>query len=217
MTSTDVPGFFLVFEGGEGSGKSTQVSLLAQRLRASGHDVVSTREPGGTAISEQIRELVLSQHHADMGARCEALLFAAARAEHVDKTIRPALARGAIVICDRFLESSVAYQGAGRRLGMQVVANISTWAVNDVRPDLTILLDIDPETGLSRAQDANRLEAEDLAFHETLRAALLDLAQADPKTHSVISSHQPQPVIAEQVWTLVWEHLPQEISDGSGR
>ncbi|MCH9816844.1 MAG: dTMP kinase [Actinomycetia bacterium] len=207
MAQPHAPGFFVVFEGGEGSGKSTQVRALAARLQAQGVDVVTTREPGGTPIAEQIRDLVLADNNADMGPRCEALLFAAARAEHVDKTIRPALQRGAVVISDRFSESSVAYQGAGRGLGMTDVAGLSAWAIQDVAPDLTFLLDAEPEVGLARALDPNRLEAEQLEFHQTLRVALHELAEADPAAHVVIAGGAAQEEIAEQVWVEVQRRL----------
>jgi dTMP kinase len=165
VTREPASGVFVVFEGGEGSGKSTQVALLEQRLSASGREVVATREPGGSPLSEQIRELVLQDQSVDMSARCESLLFAAARAEHVASLIRPALARGAVVVCDRFAGSSIAYQGAGRGLGAQRVALISDWAADGLTPDLTIVLDIAPEDGLARAKDPNRLENETLEFH----------------------------------------------------
>ncbi|MDA9913247.1 dTMP kinase [Candidatus Nanopelagicales bacterium] len=208
MTQPKADGFFVVFEGGEGSGKSTQVQELAARLRSLGYQVVTTREPGGTPIAEQIRALVLAHHNAEMGARCEALLFAAARAEHVEKTIRPALERGAVVISDRFVESSIAYQGAGRGLGMTDVADVSAWAIQGVQPDLTILLDVAPEIGLARAQDPNRLEAESLTFHLTLRAALLELAKADPSSHVIVAGQQSQEQVAEQIWAATQARLP---------
>ena len=160
-----MPGAFVVFEGGDGAGKSTQSRLLADALRARGLEVVVTREPGGTPIGEAIREVLLGAGSDGMAARTEALLFAAARAEHAASLIRPAVARGAVVISDRYLDSSVAYQGAARGLGEDRIAELSMWATEDLVPDLTVLLDVPPGVGLGRAGDANRMEAEPEAFH----------------------------------------------------
>ncbi len=168
-----MPGAFVVFEGGDGAGKSTQSRLLADALRARGLEVVVTREPGGTPIGEAIREVLLGAGSDGMAARTEALLFAAARAEHAASLIRPAVARGAVVISDRYLDSSVAYQGAARGLGEDRIAELSLWATEDLVPDLTVLLDVAPGVGLGRAGDANRMEAEPEAFHAEVRAAFL--------------------------------------------
>lgn len=198
-----LPGSFIVFEGGEGTGKSTQVTVLVERLRLSGYDVVATREPGGSAISESIRNLILQDGSAGMSPRCEALLFAAARAEHVSSLIRPALERGAVVVSDRFIDSSIAYQGVGRGLGQQEIARISRWATDDVAADLTVLLDVDPVIGLARAQDPNRLEAEDLAFHVSVQEAFLKLAREDPSGHVVVPADRTPDQVADEVWRAV--------------
>ncbi len=181
------PGTFLAFEGGEGAGKSTQVSLLADWLRASGREVVVTREPGATPLGERLRALLLDG--GDVSPRAEALLYAADRAHHVATVVRPALVRGAVVLTDRYVDSSLAYQGAGRALTVDDVAMLSRWATEGVRPDLVLLLDVDPEVGLRRARQTgapDRLEAESLAFHRRVRQGFLDLAAKDPDRYLVL-------------------------------
>ena len=190
---------FIVFEGGEGAGKSTQQALLAQHLRHHGHTVVETREPGGTPAGEAIRAVVLDPQHADLDVRAEALLFAAARAEHARKVIRPGLAAGAIVVCDRYVDSSAAYQGVARGLGADVITEISMWATSGLRADLTVLLDVDPERGLARVSDPNRLEAEPLTFHDQVRQAFLDIASANQDRYVVIDAHQSVDEIARHI------------------
>ncbi|OKI47444.1 thymidylate kinase [Micromonospora sp. CB01531] len=197
-------GLFVVFEGGEGAGKSTQLAALAERLRGQGRDVVVTREPGATAVGERIRSLVLETAGAEAPSpRAEALLYAADRAHHVATVVRPALARGAVVISDRYVDSSLAYQGAGRTLPAQEVSWLSSWATGGLKPDLVVLLDVEPHTGLSRVgsrnQGADRLEAESIAFHERVRYAFLDLAAADPKRYLVLDAARPVEEIAEAV------------------
>lgn len=196
-------GLFVVFEGGDGAGKSTQCRLLAAALSARGFEVVQTREPGGTPTGEAIREVLLGAGSHGMAARTEALLFAAARAEHAAALIRPALDRGAVVLSDRYLDSSVAYQGAGRGLGQQQVADLSLWATDGLRPDLTVLLDVAPSVGLGRAADANRMEAEPEGFHAEVRAAFLRRASADPQRYLVVAAEQPAEQLASQVLAAV--------------
>lgn len=185
-------GQFIVFEGGEGAGKSTQLARLAEHLADQGHDVIVTREPGGTPSAEAIRALVLDPTHAGLDPRAEALLFAAARAAHVAALIEPSLAAGKTVICDRFIDSSVAYQGLGRHLGAERIRELSTWATNGLIADLTIVLDIDPVLGLTRAgqvsESPDRMEAEDLNFHEMVREAFLDAAAQHPNRYAVIDA-----------------------------
>ena len=185
-------GLFIVFEGGEGAGKSTQVRLLSDSLVAEGREVVVTREPGGTPAAEAIRALVLDPANFGLDPRAEALLFAAARAEHAAALIRPALERGAIVVCDRYIDSSVAYQGLGRDLGVEKIRDLSAWATEDLLPDLTIVLDIDPVVGLARAgqvSDApDRMESEALAFHQMVRQAFLSAAEASADRYLVIDA-----------------------------
>jgi dTMP kinase len=198
-----MPGVFVVFEGGDGAGKSTQSRLLADALRARGIEVVVTREPGGTPIGEEIREVLLGAGSHGMVARTEALLFAAARAEHAAALIRPAVARGAVVISDRYLDSSVTYQGAARGLGEDRIADLNHWATEDLVPDLTVLLDVAPEVGLGRAGDANRMEAEPEAFHSEVRDSFLRRASADPGRYLVLEADRPRDEIAAVVLAAV--------------
>ncbi|MBM0226333.1 dTMP kinase [Micromonospora sicca] len=205
-------GLFVVFEGGEGAGKSTQLRALAERLRERGRDVVVTREPGATGVGERIRSLVLDNAGAEAPSpRAEALLYAADRAHHVATVVRPALVRGAVVISDRYVDSSLAYQGAGRTLPVQEVSWLSSWATGGLKPDLVVLLDVDPHTGLSRVESRNagadRLETESVAFHERVRYAFLDLAAADPKRYLVLDASRPVEEIADAVARRVEEFL----------
>jgi dTMP kinase len=183
-----MPGYFIAFEGGEGAGKSTQEGLLAQSLVERGHAVVRTREPGGTAAGEQIRHVLLSPEFEGLDPRAEALLFAASRGEHVARVIRPALERGDVVICDRYIDSSIAYQGYGRDLGPSRVRDLSMWATGDLLPDLTVVLDVDPEVGLARFAQRDRLEAEPLEYHRSVRAGFLALAAAEPVRYLVLDA-----------------------------
>ena len=204
---------FVTFEGGEGSGKSTQVAMLVERLQSSGRESIATREPGGSATSEQIRDLILQDSSVGMSPRCESLLFAAARAEHVASVIRPALARGVVVVSDRFVDSSIAYQGVGRGLGHSDVAEISSWATDGLEPDLTVVLDLDPVVGLGRAQDPNRLEAEGLSFHCAVRETFLGLAQSNPDTHVVVPADRHPDSVSVDVWLAVEATLDRGDSD----
>jgi len=203
-------GMFLVFEGGEGAGKSTQVRLLADALKRDGREVVVTREPGATEAGAQIRRLLLDGEA--LTPRSEALLYAADRAHHVATVVRPALARGAIVVSDRYVDSSLAYQGAGRTLPVQEVAWLSSWATGGLKPDLTVLLDLDPSVGLRRAgargAGADRLESESLAFHERVRCAFLDLAAADSGRYLVLDAEREPAQVAGAVLERVQELLP---------
>lgn len=167
---------FVVFEGPEGSGKTTQIQLTAKWLRERGHNVVVTREPGGTHISEHIRSIIVDCDHCDMNPRTELLLYSAARAQHVEQVIRPALNRGDIVLCDRFYHSTYAYQGYGRGLDLDELANITRYATNGLTPDIVIFLMIDVEEGLARkGDDTNRLDQESLDFHKRILRGYLDL------------------------------------------
>jgi len=192
-------GFFLVLEGGEGSGKSTVARALAASLIASGRDVVSTREPGGTPVAEAIRDLLLSDRFAQANPWAEALMFAAARADHVAAVIRPALQREAVVICDRFVDSSVAYQGAALGLGESEVRRANDAAVSGAEPNLTVVLDIDPTIGLARAVGHNRMEARTLDFHRQVRAAFLGFARRWPQRYVVVDASAPAPDVAAAV------------------
>jgi dTMP kinase len=192
------PGLFVCFEGGDGAGKSTQVRMLAQALERAGREVLITRQPGGTPLGAQIRELVLHGDH--VSPRAEALLFAADKAHHVDQLIRPALAAGRVVITDRYTDSSIAYQGAGRDLGAEEIRALQHWAVGGLFPDLTIVLDIAPNVGRARRGDVHdRLESEADEFHAAVRQGFLDLAAREPERYLVIDGHLPAEQIHEQV------------------
>lgn len=198
-TRHGLPGWFIAFEGGEGAGKSTQEALLADSLRLAGRSVVRTREPGGTPAGEAIRHVLLSPDFDGLDARAEALLFAAARGEHVAHVVRPALERGDVVICDRYLDSSVAYQGVGRDLGVDRVRDLSLWATGGLLPDLTVLLDVDPIVGLARFAGRDRLEAESIDYHRAVRQGFLDLAAAEPERYLVVDAADPATVIADAI------------------
>lgn len=187
------PGLFIAFEGGDGAGKSTQAARLAEALELRGLNVLRTREPGGTPIGEKLRSLVLDHGHGHIDARTEALIFAASRAAHACQVIRPALERGDIVLTDRYIDSSVAYQGAGRDLGTEAVRTLNEWATEGLQPDLTVLLDVDPADGRRRrtagetAED--RMESEADEFHALIRDAFLQLAAARPEAYLVLPAH----------------------------
>jgi dTMP kinase len=185
-------GLFITFEGGEGSGKSTQSKRLAADLEASGYPVLQTHEPGGTPISQQIREILLNREHREMAPTTELLLYAAARAQHVSERVQPALDSGQIVICDRFIDSTVAYQGYGRGLDLDLIAGLNRVATKGLTPDLTFVLDLPVELGLQRAQQRvgalNRLELEELEFHRRLREGFLEIAAQEPNRVMVIDA-----------------------------
>ncbi|MFJ5530038.1 dTMP kinase [Streptomyces sp. NPDC093261] len=184
-------GFFIALEGGDGAGKSTQAEALAEWIRAKGHEVVLTREPGATPVGKRLRSILLDVSSAGLSHRAEALLYAADRAEHVDTVVRPALERGAVVISDRYIDSSVAYQGAGRDLSPTEIARINRWATNGLVPHLTVLLDVSPETARERFTEApDRLESEPAEFHARVRSGFLTLAAADPGRYLVVDAGQ---------------------------
>ena len=182
------PGLLVAFEGGEGAGKSTQSGLLVAHLQRRGHEVVRTREPGGTAAAEAVREVLLDPRHTGLDPRAEALLFAAARGDHAGRVLRPALDRGAVVVTDRYLDSSVAYQGVGRGLGIEAVEALSLWATGGLLPDLTVLLDVEPAVGLARLRDPDRLEREPLGFHRAVREGFVTLAARAPHRYLVLDA-----------------------------
>jgi dTMP kinase len=197
------PGRLIAFEGVEGAGKSTQLELLRRTLDGRSREVVVTREPGGTPAGERIRALLLDPQ-LELHPRAEALLFAAARAELVENVIRPALERGAVVLCDRYLDSSLAYQGEARGLGRDPVEQVNRFATGGLLPDLVVLLDLDPADGLRRrSRDPDRIEAQDLDFHRRVREAFRDLAAADPGRFAVVDATAPAPEIAAQVEATV--------------
>ena len=204
-------GLFFAFEGGEGAGKTTQLRVLSDELANRGYDVILTHEPGDTPVGLRLRELLLDPA-TSVTAQTEALLYAADRAEHVANVIAPWLARGAIVITDRYLDSSIAYQGYGRGLDIDVVTNTSLWATGGLVPDLTLLLDLDPEVGLRRARGRSgrldRLEAEALDFHTRVREGFLTLAAADPARYAIVDANGAPDQVADGVLAAVHRLLP---------
>lgn len=202
-SSSHPGGLFIVFEGGDGAGKSTQAALLADRLAAAGRTVLRTREPGGTPIGEKLRSLILDHGHGTVDARTEALMFAASRAAHVEQVVRPALMAGTVVVCDRYVDSSVAYQGVGRELGTDDVLRVNRWATGGLLPDLTVLLDVHPEAGRNRRTSGeaaeDRLESEPDDFHTRIRGAFLELAAASPSRYLVLDAAGPVAELASAV------------------
>ncbi|SEI87531.1 thymidylate kinase [Deinococcus reticulitermitis] len=199
------PGLFITFEGPEGAGKSTQLARLAERLQAQGRTVTVTREPGGTPLGTRVREVLLDPALA-IDPLPEFLLYSASRAQLVSDVIRPALARGEAVLCDRYFDSSLAYQGAGRGLSPDLLRALTREVTGGLSPDLTLLLDLDPATGLGRAAargQPDRLEQADLAFHERVRAGFLALAQAEPGRFTVLDAARNVEEVAAQVWRAV--------------
>jgi len=197
-----VRGLFLTFEGGDGSGKSTQAALLEEHLVGLGREVVRTREPGGTDLGVELREIVLHRR-GEMEPRAEALIYAADRAHHIATLVRPALERGAIVLQDRYLDSSVAYQGAGRVLDATEIRDLSLWATGGLLPEVTVLLDLDETVGRERLDGArtryDRLEAEASDFHARVRSAYLELAAAEPERFLVLDGSRPVDELAAAI------------------
>ena len=195
-------GVVITLEGGDGSGKTTQAELLGRWLQEAGRTVVRTREPGGTEVGVEVREIVL-HHRGEIAPRAEALLYAADRAHHVATLVRPALERGDVVIQDRYIDSSVAYQGAGRVLDPEAIRGLSEWATEGLRPDLTVLLDLDAAAARGRLDEArtryDRLEAEASEFHDRVRGAYLELAAAEPARFLVVDAAQPVEEIAAAI------------------
>ncbi len=200
---------FITFEGGEGTGKSTQSELLAGRLRAYGYEVVTTREPGGSPTAEYLRDIILSGKAKQFGAFAETTLFSAARIDHLRETIEPALKRDSWVICDRFLDSTRAYQGALGNLDPRVLKALERVVIGDMMPGLTFVLDLPPEEGLRRAQTRargaapDRFESEEIDYHKALRKAFLDIASKEPDRIAVIDGEATADRIADQVWSEV--------------
>jgi dTMP kinase len=187
------------FEGGEGSGKSTQSRLLRDRLVGDGHVVRLTHEPGDTSVGKELRRIVLSPETGDLADRSEALLYAADKAEHVETVVLPALLRSEVVITDRYVDSTLAYQGAGRALDPAELEAVARWATGDLRPHLTVLLDLAPEAGLGRFHGRDRIEGESLEFHERVRQAFLEMAAADAEHYLVLDARAPVEEIAAAV------------------
>lgn len=202
-------GVFICFEGGEGSGKSTQSRLLAQRLSAAGCTTLLTFEPGDTAVGKELRRIVLSPETGALADRTEALLYAADKAEHVETVVLPALERGEVVITDRYVDSTLAYQGAGRALAVAEVEEVARWATRDLRPHVTVVLDLAPEAGLARFEGRDRIEGESLEFHQRVRTAFVEMAAADPDHYLVLDARAPVQEIADAVWARVEPLLEQ--------
>lgn len=215
-------GMFITFEGGEGAGKSTQIARLAATLRGMGHEVVLTREPGGSPGAEAVRHVILSGAAEPFGPAMEAILFAAARADHVDQVIRPAIGRGAIVLCDRFVDSSRVYQGVTGGLEPGFMQALETVAVAGMMPDLTIILDIDPQVGMRRAtkrrgdEVADRFEKEGLEVHRRRRDAFLEIARSEPERCVVIDAARPPASVATAIVRAV-QGLVAARSDAAGK
>lgn len=205
-------GRFITFEGGEGAGKTTQIARLRDRLRTSGREVVATREPGGSPGADQIRSLLVEGEPGRWDAITELLLIFAARRDHLRRTVWPALDRGAIVLCDRFTDSSMAYQGYGRALGRETVDRVRQVAIGDFQPDVTLILDLPIETGLARAGarggKENRFENFDAEFHARVREGFLDIAAREPARCVVLDAAQPVEALAAAVWSAVGARLP---------
>ena len=201
-------GLFVCFEGGEGAGKSTQSRLLRDSLERAGHTVLLTFEPGDTEVGKALRQIVLDPATGELSHRTEVLLYAADKAEHVDTVVLPALGRGEVVITDRYVDSSLAYQGAGRDLVVAEVEHVQRWATGDLRPHLTVVLDLEPRTGLGRFKERDRIEGQSLEFHQRVRQGFLDLAAADPDHYLVLDARASVEEIADAIRARVGALLP---------
>lgn len=205
-------GLFITLEGGEGAGKTTVISLLKNRLEKLGYEVITTREPGGSKIAEKIRNVILDPDHTEMDARTEALLYAAARRQHLVEIIVPALEEGKIVLCDRFLDSSLAYQGYARGLGIDEVFTINKFAIEEVMPNLTLFFDILPEKGLARisnneGREQNRLDLENIRFHEQVYEAYNKLIETYPERIRRINADQPLEKVEEEAFDKIRSYI----------
>jgi len=203
-------GIFITFEGPDGGGKTTQISRLAEQLARLGKEAVVTREPGGTALGEAIRQMLLDPQQTDLSDRAEVLLYAAARAQHVSRVIKPALNAGKVVLCDRFVDSSIAYQGFGRGLDLDFISSVNRQATAGLVPQLTLLLDLPAARGLVRvkgAGDFDRMEGETLKFHEDVRSGYLWLQQKEPGRVRLIDATKPPDRVFADIWAVVSEFL----------
>jgi dTMP kinase len=199
-------GFFISFEGIEGTGKTTQARLLSERLVEKDYEVILTQEPGGTVIGNRIREILLHVDHKEMSYMTELLLYNAARAQHFSEKVLPALNQGKVVITDRFTDSTVAYQGYGRGIDIQLIMSINSIATGGIKPDITLLFDLDIETGLKRNKGINkvdRLELEDIEFHKKVREGYLQIAEKEPDRIKIVDASLPLETIAQKVWEIV--------------
>ncbi len=209
-------GLFITIEGGEGTGKTTLIATLEKRFAGAGREVMFTREPGGIPIAEAIRAIVLGRENTAMDARTEALLYAAARRQHLAEKVIPALGRGTTVVCDRFVDSSLAYQGYARGLGIEEVGQINRFATEGIEPDLTLYLDLDPEVGQARihangSREVNRLDVEGMAFHRRVREGFRLIAGRNPGRIVTLDASKPAEEVAAEAWALV----SAKLSEGS--
>lgn len=203
---------FITLEGPEGSGKTTAVNIACEKLEKMGYQIVRTREPGGTPIAEQIRNVILDKGNTKMDPRTEALLYAASRRQHLVEKVWPAIKEGKIVICDRYLDSSLAYQGGARGLGVDNILSINSFATENTFPDLTLLFDIEPEVGLARIaansqREINRLDLEKLEFHHKVRDTFLELAKRYPDRYVIIDASMEKEAVANKVLEVILERL----------
>lgn len=198
-------GLFVAFEGGEGAGKSTQARLLVDRLQSEGCDVVLTHEPGATEVGRKIREIVLDPATGDLDDRTEALLYAADKAEHVERVVLPALRRGAVVVTDRYVDSTLAYQGAGRSISLGDLETVARWATRNLRPHLTVLLDLEPEQAFTRFTGRDRIEGESPEFHRRVQEHFRTLAAESPEHYLVVDARDEPKVLAELIGARVEE------------
>ena len=203
---------FITIEGPEGSGKTTAVDYAVKKLEEMGYQIVRTREPGGTPIAEQIRNVILDKANTSMDKRTEALLYAAARRQHLVEKVWPALKEGKIVVCDRYLDSSLAYQGGARKLGVDNVLEVNMFATEGTFPDLTLLFDIEPELGLARIsananREVNRLDLEKLDFHKTVRNTFLELAKRYPERFVIIDASKSKEEVANKTLEVILSRL----------
>lgn len=209
-------GIFITIEGPDGAGKSSVIEAIKLKLESYfNKPVIQTREPGGSPIAEKIRDLILDINNSEMDNRTESLLYAASRRQHVVEKIRPSLERGEVVLCDRFVDSSLAYQGAGRELGIDQVWKINEFAIEDLRPDITLYLDVDAEIGLNRIADKqsnrkkDRLEMEDISFHNKVSEGYQKLVEKHSERYIVIDANQPKDIVGEEAWQLLVERLAE--------
>ncbi|MCA1064457.1 dTMP kinase (plasmid) [Rossellomorea sp. AcN35-11] len=205
-------GKMIVLEGGEGGGKTTLIKLLQSYLESQGYDVLVTREPGGVKIAEQIRSVILDVDNTEMDAKTEAILYAGSRNEHLIHVVFPALRQGKIVLCDRFVDSSLVYQGCARGLGIEEVYNLNKFVIGDYMPDLTLYLDVEPEVGLKRIssnedREVNRLDKESLEFHQRVRSGYLEVLEKFPNRIKMVDANQPMNLVCEEAIKILREQI----------